>query len=123
MIDECLTTRLVGMANDHGYEAHHVAHLRMAGTQDRDVANYAWEHDFVLVTNNSADFLELYARRELHSGLLIIIPSVRLELQKQLFAAALGHLTESGEPVNQVLEIDLDGDEVVFSVYELPDAG
>jgi len=123
LIDECLTIQLVGMANDHGYEAHHVAHLQMAGTKDWEVASHAWENDFVLVTNNSADFLELYAQRDLHSGLLIVIPNVRLELQKHLFAAALDYLAESGEPINQVLEIDLDGDEVIFSVYELPGSG
>jgi predicted nuclease of predicted toxin-antitoxin system len=120
LIDECLTTQLVGVANDFGYQAHHVAHLQMAGAEDWAVARHAWEHDFVLVTNNSDDCLHLYADRELHSGLVIVIPNVRLELQRRLFAAALDHLAEAGEPINQVLEINLEHDEVVLSVYEFP---
>jgi predicted nuclease of predicted toxin-antitoxin system len=120
LIDECLTTQLVGLANDHGYQAHHVAHLQMAGTKDWEVAEHAWEHDFILVTNNSADFRDLYTHRELHSGLVIVVPNVRLELQKQLFAAVLDHLAQAGEPVNQVLEIEFENDEAVLSVYDLP---
>ncbi len=88
LIDECLTTQLVGLANERGYQAHHVAHLQMAGTQDWDIAKHAWEHDFIVVTSNSTDFRDLYADRELHSGLVIVIPNVRLQLQKQLFAPA-----------------------------------
>jgi predicted nuclease of predicted toxin-antitoxin system len=119
LIDECLTLQLVGIANGYGHEAHHVARLEKAGARDHDLATHAWQNDFILVTNNSADFVELYAHRELHAGLIIIIPNVHLELQKQLFAAALDSLVELGEPINQVLYIDLDSGEVVSDVYQL----
>jgi predicted nuclease of predicted toxin-antitoxin system len=95
LIDECLTTRLVGIANERGYQAHHVAHLQMARRQDWDIARHAWEHDFVLVTNNADDFRAIYARCQLHSGLIIVIPNARLELQKRLFSASLDHLVQS----------------------------
>jgi predicted nuclease of predicted toxin-antitoxin system len=119
LIDECLTVQLVAVATDHGYEAHHVAHLDMAGQKDWHIARHAQENDFVLVTNNAADFRALYATQELHPGLVILIPNVRTDLQRQLFTGALEQLAECGEPVNQVLEVDLDGEEVIYSLDDL----
>jgi hypothetical protein len=52
--------------------------------------------------------------------LVILIPNVPLELQQHLFTAALVQIAEYGEPVNQVLEVDLQDEEVVMSVYDLP---
>ena len=43
-----------------------------------------------------------------------------VELQQRLFTAALLQIVEYGEPVNQVLEVDLQGEEVVISSYDLP---
>ncbi len=48
------------------------------------------QNDFVLVTNNRRDFLELYADTEVHNGLIIVIPMVERSEQIRLFGAALG---------------------------------
>ena len=76
--------------------------------------------DFVLVTNNAGDYRRLYAAEPLHPGLIILIPNVRRASQRRLFRGALAQLAVIGEPVNQVLEIDLDGDDVTFALYDLP---
>jgi len=73
-----------------------------------------------LVTNNAVDFRRLYAERELHPGLVILIPNVPIELQQQPFTAALMQIAEVGEPVNQVLGVDLQEEEVVIPFYDLP---
>jgi len=39
-----------------------------------------------------------------------------------LFKAALDELAVIGEPVNRVVEVDLDGGEVTLTLYELPPA-
>jgi len=83
---------------------------------------YTREGDFVLVTNNASDFRQLYAAQPLHAGLVILIPAVNRELQRRLFKAALDELAAIGEPVNRVLEIDLDGEEVTLTLYDLPPA-
>jgi hypothetical protein len=44
-------------------------------------------------------------------------------VQQQLFKAALDELAAIGEPVNRVLEVDLDGDEVTLTLYDLPNTG
>jgi len=45
---------------------------------------------------------------------------VNVTLQQQLFQGALEELAAIGEPVNRVLEVDLDGDVLTFELYELP---
>jgi hypothetical protein len=81
---------------------------------------YAGDGDFVLVTNNASDFRELYAAQPLHAGLIIVIPVVNRIVQQRLFKAALDELAVIGEPVNRVQEVDLDGEEVTLTLYELP---
>lgn len=120
LIDECLTIDLVLMASHEGYEAQHVARVGKAGWKDWNVAKYAGAGEYILVTNNASDFRRLYAAELLHPGLVIIIPNVGRLVQQQLFQAAIKALEENGEPINQVLEIDLVGDEVVLSIYDLP---
>lgn len=120
LIDECLSVQLVDVAGEAGHEAHHVAHVGRAGWKDWNVVHYAREQDFVLVTNNAADFRKLYAAEPLHAGLVILISNVDGEMQQRLFKGALEQLALYGEPINQVLEVDLDGEEASFTFYELP---
>lgn len=59
LIDECLTIDLVSVAHETGHEAQHVAHVGKAGWKDWNVARYAAEGDFVVVTSNASDFRRL----------------------------------------------------------------
>jgi predicted nuclease of predicted toxin-antitoxin system len=120
LIDECLTIDLILTASHEGYEAQHVARVGKAGWKDWNVAKYAGAGEFILVTNNASDFRRLYAAELLHPGLVIVIPNVGRVVQQQLFKAAIKVLEEKGEPINQVLEVDLAGDEVVLTIYDLP---
>jgi predicted nuclease of predicted toxin-antitoxin system len=122
LIDECLSIDLVAVAGESGHEAQHVAHVGRARWKDWNLVRYARDSDFVLATNNASDFRHLYADQPLHAGLIILIPVVNRDVQRRLFKAALDELAVIGEPVNRVLEIDLDGDEVTLTLYELPSA-
>ena len=62
LIDECLTTDLIPIANAIGHEAQHFASVGKAGWKDWNIARYAVHGDFVLVTNNASDFRKIYAR-------------------------------------------------------------
>lgn len=73
-----------------------------------------------MVTNNAGDFRRLFAAQTLHAGLVILIPNADRTMQCCLCAAALDQLALFGEPVNQVLEVDLGGDDVTFALYDLP---
>lgn len=83
LIDECLHTSLAGVAHDAGYACDHV--------------NF---------TNNRVDFAALYRREEIHPGLVIIVPNVVPQLQRELFRAALACIGQR-EFVNTVPEVDL----------------
>jgi len=120
LIDECLSVDLVPVAGQAGHDAQHLAHIGRAGWKDWNVVRYARDGDFVLVTNNASDFRRLYAVQPLHAGLVIMILVVDRALQRKLFRAALDELAVIGEPVNRVLEVDLDGDEVMLTLYDLP---
>ena len=119
LIDECLSVDLVSVAGQAGHEAQHVARVGKAGWKDWNVVSYARDGDFVLVTNNASDFRRLYTTEPLHAGLVILIPVVGRELQRKLFRAALDELAVTGEPVNRVLEVDLDGEEISLTLYDL----
>ena len=120
LIDECLTVDLVAVAGQAGHEAHHVARVGKSGWKDWNVARYARDGDLILVTNNASDFRRLYTAQPLHAGLVILIPAVDRALQQRLFKTALDELAILGEPVNRVMEVDLDGDDVTFAIYDLP---
>ena len=120
LIDECLSIDLVSVASEAGHEAQHVAHVGKAGWKDWNVVRYASDGDFVLVTNNASDFRQLYAKQSLHAGLVIIIPNVSRMIQQQLFRGALDALVAMGEPINRVLEVDIEGDDVTFDLFDLP---
>jgi predicted nuclease of predicted toxin-antitoxin system len=120
LIDECLSIDLVSVASQASYEAQHVAHVGKAGWKDWNVVRHAAEGDFVLVTNNASDFRRLYGSQSLHAGLIIIVPSVTRAMQQQMFRGALDELASFGEPINCVLEVDIDGEDLTFNFYELP---
>jgi predicted nuclease of predicted toxin-antitoxin system len=120
LIDECLTPALVNTAHIAGHEAYHVAHIGLASARDSSVASRATSQNLILVTNNGSDFRALYSHLNIHPGLLIIIPSVDRETQIRIFKALLVRLAEVGEPVNQVIEADLDGEGVSLAIYPWP---
>lgn len=110
LIDECLSGSLVAAAKERGLVAHYVPHVGKAGWQDYNLVPFAVENDYVVVTNNRKHFLREYAKLDIHNGLIVIIPSVRPEVQRVLFEKALNMLSQQNDDiVNKVVEVLLDG--------------
>lgn len=122
LIDECLTIELTVAAQAMGYEAHHVAHLGKRGWNDWSIRDYAITHDLILVTNNASDFRRLYGSRDLHPGLVILLPNVVQERQVLMFREAVKRLSDCGDAVNKVLEVDTEGVDISLKLYEFPSA-
>ncbi|WP_299171151.1 DUF5615 family PIN-like protein [uncultured Brevundimonas sp.] len=122
LIDECLHTSLVEVAIGRGHEGTHVNWRGWSGVQDWNLMQPILEEIFVFVTNNAKDFRRLHAGVELHAGLVILIPNVTPLLQRQLFDAALDEVDRDPDLVNQSLELDLEGDEIVLERHDLPAA-
>jgi predicted nuclease of predicted toxin-antitoxin system len=118
LIDECLHTSLVAVAQARHYEAHHVVYLGMQGWKDPDVLRKAEERDYTLVTNNAVDFRRLYAHIPIHAGLIIIIPNVVPALQRELMKAVLDHIGHS-ELINTVIEVGIDDGHIAVLEYKL----
>jgi predicted nuclease of predicted toxin-antitoxin system len=120
LIDECLHTSLVEVAVERGHEATHVNYRGLSGVQDWSLMAPIREGEFTFVTNNAKDFRRLYAREEIHAGLVILIPNVTPEVQRVLFAAALDDLGEAVGLINEALEVGVVDGEIQITRHELP---
>ncbi len=109
LIDACLSPALASVAQARGLTAMHAAWVNMERAEDWEVAALAAERDYVVVTNNRRDFLRLYARLEVHNGLVIIVPAVLRAEQCRLFEIALDLAEQQGSLVNLVIEVHTDG--------------
>jgi predicted nuclease of predicted toxin-antitoxin system len=119
LIDECLHTSLVETARQASHEAHHVVYLGMSGWKDSAILQRVEERDYTLVTNNAVDFRRLYAKADLHAGLVIILPNVIPALQRELFRAVLKVIGGS-DLVNTVVEVGIEDGQISVVRYGLP---
>lgn len=121
LIDECLHTSLVEVANTAGHEAHHVVYLGLQSDKDWELMPRIVGDEFTFVTNNARDFRLLYRREALHPGFVIIVPQVKPDLQRQVFAEVLEELRTTGDNLdNQALEVSIEDGVVVIDRYNLP---
>jgi len=121
LIDECLHTSLVAVAQDRGHDCFHVNWLGLSGETDWDLMPRIVDEDFTFVTNNARDFRKLYASEELHAGLIIIVPQVLPAQQRELFAIILDDLGNDGELMNEVIEATVDEGAAILTRYALPE--
>lgn len=119
LIDECLHTSLVKVANDRHFEAYHVAHLGMSGLKDYQLMPMMREKEFTFVTNNAVDFRRLFKSETIHAGLLIIVPNAVPAVQRALFAAALDYVGDR-DLTNHAVEVRMDGESTLIQEYEIP---
>lgn len=120
LIDECLHTSLVAVAQDRGHDATHVNWLGLGGETDWNLMPRIIAGDFTFVTNNARDFRKLYAREELHAGLVIIVPHVVPARQRELFDAVLEVVATEQALVNEVIELVEEAGGPVLRRYLLP---
>ncbi len=102
-----------------GQEAYHVNCLGLSGESDRDLMPRINEGDYTFATNNVADFRKLYGKQELHAELVIIIPQVVPARQRPQLDSLFDAVEGEPELVNQIVEITLEGEEVLFTSYDL----
>jgi predicted nuclease of predicted toxin-antitoxin system len=73
LVDECLSPKLATLARALGFpESTHVTWLGMRSREDGTILRRAIDDGFILVTNNTADFIALYERAEIHAGLVCL---------------------------------------------------
>lgn len=122
LIDECLHTSLVSVAQENGHDGFHINWLGLSGEKDWDLMPRIVAEDYTFVTNNARDFRKLYGRQDVHAGLIIIVPQVIPALQRDLFELILQEIASDDELLNEVIEISIEDDEAVLTRYSLPTA-
>jgi hypothetical protein len=88
-----------------GYEAAHVAYHGMARWRDWSLLDVIEAEDWVLVTNNVTEFRSRYLSRDLHAGVIFLLPSVAKDRQVALFAAALDEIARDLDLVNTAIDL------------------
>jgi predicted nuclease of predicted toxin-antitoxin system len=122
LIDECLNTSLVELAHAVGHVADHVNYLGLGSSKDWQLMVTIRQQEYTFVTNNRSDFLGLHAKEPLHAGVIIIVPNVKPDRQRELFSAALQHIG-TRDLTNTVVEVEYSGGRIACSEYALPDPG
>ncbi len=120
LLDEHISPTLVTRLAQLGVYAQSVPHVGLTGRTDAEVWAFALEHDFIVVTSNARDFIELLDV-EIHPGLIILRESglSRTEQWARL-EPVVRHVLEKPDQdylVNKVIEIE---GVKKFSVREIP---
>jgi len=119
LIDECLSPKLVEVANRFGYVAHHVQYRNWKSKHDDVLLGFVRDESLTLVTNNWRDFEPMLRREEIHPG-AIVLPNVPRAEQIAALEQALRAIQAAEPPldmVNTVVEVEKSGE---VRVYSLP---
>jgi predicted nuclease of predicted toxin-antitoxin system len=122
LIDECLHTSLVEVAQSMGHLADHVNYLGLSSSKDWQLMGTIRAQEYRFVTNNRADFLALHGHEPLHAGVIIIVPNVAPPRQRELFSVALKHIG-ARDLTNTIVEVRYAGARIVCTEYDLPKLG
>lgn len=109
LIDECLSPFLALTAKQQGYEGVHVRQLGLDGAPDELVASQALAREDIVVTNNARDFRRLYATFTSHPGLVIVLPSLKVDIQVSRFIETIAFIESQPTVVDQMVIVHRDG--------------
>jgi hypothetical protein len=136
LIDECLSEELAKRAHALGHlESSHVRWMGKTGAKDWELLPVILAGDWTFVTKNSVDFRGPaeapgskgeYRKAPIHAGLICLNGPVGMDLdmQLELFEAALDALSDDEDLTNRVLEATLDdaeAAEIRIIRYALPE--
>lgn len=125
--DEDLSPTLVQVANELGFDATCNRDRGLLGLKDTDLRPLVQAESCVFATDNASDFRPMYAREDIHPGLLVISAEhsrARQQLTRTVIAFIVGQAADAGEApsdfmVNKLVEVSDGG---LCSVRDLPPA-
>lgn len=94
-----------------------VVHIRdrgRLGSTDREVLEFAFEDDRILVTGNVTDFLRLARAREIHCGIVFLLDGAlsraqQVDLIRTVCNVLAAEFASGRDLVNRILRVALDG--------------
>jgi predicted nuclease of predicted toxin-antitoxin system len=105
LLDENLSPRAALALCDDGMDVIHTRDRGLSGKSDAYVLDFAFGEDRVLITANVEDFRKLATRRELHSGIVLLLTDCNTHEQIALFRKAMPQLNAVDWP-NTVVTLD-----------------
>jgi len=120
LIDENLSPSAARFLNqeyisqeDYGISIVPIQDRGLKTAKDSDIFNYAFEHDWIVVTANIKDFKRLAISGEIHPGIVFIeqgdlLRSEQISMLKIAVEAIRTQLEREEDMVNRVLYIDRD---------------
>jgi predicted nuclease of predicted toxin-antitoxin system len=99
------------------FESIDVVHIRdrgRLGSTDRDVLEFAFADDRILVTGNVTDFLRLASAREIHCGIVFLLDGAlgraqQEELLRRVCSLLAAEFASGRDMVNRILRVALGG--------------
>lgn len=116
-IDEDLSPSLTHICHSAGYQATCVRDRGRLSSKDQDLAQIAYDEDWIIVTNDAGDYLKLAERNEFHPGLIFLEEGSAAQ-ERAWLEAALAHISSEAKArrrspaafmTNHVVEVDRDG--------------
>jgi Domain of unknown function (DUF5615) len=96
LVDECLSSELVTIARSRGHwESTHVTWLGLRSRKDWSIVRRAINDGYVLVTNNTTDFISLLRREKVHAGLDCYLVTSPTMIQARVATTTLPASTSS----------------------------
>lgn len=116
--DEDLSPTLVQAAQDRGFEATCNRDRGVLGVKDVQLRETVQSEEFVLVTDNASDFRPMYARNDVHPGLIVMPGADGRKSQRQRIGEVIDWITAAASTdgqtaadfmINRLVEVDAAG--------------
>jgi predicted nuclease of predicted toxin-antitoxin system len=115
IIDEDLSPRVARyLCQEFCFDAIAVRDRGLLGATDREVLEYAFKEDRILVTANIRDFEKLAGAAEIHAGIVLIIEgdllaAEQIELMATVVRVIQAEIDTGMDLVNRVLYVSITG--------------
>ena len=115
IIDEDLSPRVARyLCQEFCFDAIAVRDRGLLGATDREVLEYAFKEDRILVTANIRDFEKLASASEIHAGIVLmldgdLLAAEQIELMATVVRVIQAEIETGKDLVNRVLYISISG--------------
>ena len=115
LIDEDLSPWVAQQLRDKYFvDVVHIRDRGRLGLSDREILDFAFDQDRILITANVADFLRLAKAREMHCGIVLVLDGAlrradQLQLCCRVKALLAEELDAGRDMVNRLLRISMSG--------------
>ncbi len=124
IIDEDLSPRVARyLCQEFCFDAIAVRDRGLLGATDREVLDYAFKEDRMLVTANIRDFEKLASAAEIHAGIILMLDgdlraAEQIEVMNTVIRVLKAEIDTGKDLVNRVLYISISG---IARFQNLPD--